>query len=171
MDKIKNILKFAMRMEKDAEDFYTYYMDKVKAESVKRLFKELSEMEKKHYNVLKAKFELLEYQEPPITVSWVVDSNFASVDPSILSRNSDVIGKDENEMSDLSIIRMAYLMENDFVLFYKNAAKEIDDKGAKEFLESLAEWEEGHRSMFNEKYEEMLKKYWKDIASIIFATK
>lgn len=168
MDKIKNILKFAMRMEKDAENFYTYYMDKVQSESIKKLFEELSEMEKGHYNILKSKFDMLEYKEPPITISWVVDNNFTSVDPSIISNNSDIIEDKERELSDLSVIRMAYLMENDFYLFYKNAAKEVKDKEASEFLQNLAEWEEGHRSMFHKKYEDLLKNYWGEIASIIF---
>ncbi|MFZ5990024.1 MAG: ferritin family protein [Bacillota bacterium] len=169
MDKIKNILKFAMRMEKDAEDFYTYYMDKVKSNAIKTLFKDLSEMEKSHYNILKTKYEQLEYQDPPITISWVVDNSFTAVDPSILSSNADVINEEDNEVSDLAIIRMAYLMENDFALFYKNAANEAEDTGAREFLEGLAQWEEGHRTMFFSKYEGLLKKHWGDIASIIFA--
>ncbi|NLD50022.1 MAG: ferritin family protein [Clostridiaceae bacterium] len=169
MDKIKNILKFAMRMEKDAEVFYSHYMDKVQSESIKKLFEDLSEMEKNHYNLLKSKYELLEYKEPPITISWVVDNNFTQVDPSIISSNSDIIEEKEKELSDLSVIRMAYLMENDFYLFYKNAAKEVDNKEASEFLQNLAEWEEGHRTMFQKKYEELLKKHWGEIASIIFA--
>lgn len=168
MDKIKNILKFAMRMEKEAENFYTYYMDRVESESIKKLFSELSEMEKYHYGILKTKFEMLEYKEPPLSISWVVDNTFASIDPSILSNNSNVIEEQEREMSDLSIIRMAYLMENDFALFYKNASKIVEDKGAVEFLESLAQWEESHRALFYEKYEKLLKKHWGDIASIIF---
>lgn len=168
MEKVKNILKFAMRMEKDAEDFYSYYMDKVQSESIKKLFGELSEMEKYHYSILKSKYEKLEYQDPPITISWVVDNSFTSVDPSILTSNADVIGEDEKEMSDLAIIRMAYLMENDFAIFYKNAADAVEDPQAKQFLKGLAEWEEGHRAMFYSKYENLLKKHWGDISSIIF---
>ncbi len=169
MDKVKEIIKFAMRMEKDAEEFYTYYMDKVQSESIRNLFHELAQMEKHHFEVLKTKFEQLEYQEPPITISWVVDNSFRSIDPSIISSNSDVLSEDDKEVSDLSIIRMAYLMENDFALFYKNSAKEVKDVQAKEFLESLAEWEEGHKKMFYNKYETLLKKHWGSLSSIIFA--
>ncbi|TYQ15333.1 UNVERIFIED_CONTAM: rubrerythrin [Acetivibrio alkalicellulosi] len=168
MDKIKDILKFAMRMEKDAQDFYSYYMDRVQTEPVRKLFEELVQMEKDHYNILKKKFDQLEYQEPPITISWVVDNSFTSQDPSILSLNSELIDEDEKEMSDLSIVRLAYLMESDFALFYKNAADEVEDIKAKEFLKELAKWEEGHKNLFHRKYEEMIKKHWRNVKTIIF---
>ncbi len=169
MDNVKNILKFAMRMEKDAEDFYTYYMDKVKSESSKRLFSELAEIEKEHYAILKSKFDELGFSEPPLTISWVVDSNFAAKDPSILSVNSDMIGDSDDEVSDLNVIRMAYLIENDFAEFYKNAVDMVEDAGAKQLLSTMAEWELKHREMFHETYQLLLKKHWGDISSIIFA--
>lgn len=72
MNKIKDILKFAMRMEQDAADFYSYYMDKAQSEGTKKLFMELAEIETKHYQILKSKFDELGFQDPPITMSWVV---------------------------------------------------------------------------------------------------
>ncbi|HOA98161.1 MAG TPA: ferritin family protein [Acetivibrio saccincola] len=168
MEKIKDILKFAMKMEKDAENFYNYYMDRVESESIKNMFSELSKMEREHYEILKDKFEQLEFKEPPLTISWVVDDDSRVVDPSIIHFNSDLIGEDEKEMSDLTIIRMAYHMENDFVMFYKNAAAEAEDAEAKKFLEEIVKWEESHRDIFQKKYEELTKKHWKNITNIIF---
>lgn len=168
MEKIKDILKFAMKMEKDAENFYNYYMDKVESESIKNMFGELSQMEREHYKILKDKFDQLEFKEPPLTISWVVDDDSRAVDPSIIHFNSDLAGEDEKEMSDLSIIRMAYHMENDFVMFYKNAAAEAEDAEAKKFLEEIVKWEESHRDIFQKKYEELIKKHWKNINNIIF---
>lgn len=55
MDKIKSILKFAMRMEKDASDFYEFYMDKAESEETKALFSELALIEKQHYKILNKK--------------------------------------------------------------------------------------------------------------------
>ncbi len=168
MEKIKKILGFAMRMEKDAQDFYSYYMDKVQSPSTQQLFGELAETEKQHYNYLKKKFDELGFSDPPISISWVVDDNFAAKDPHILSDNSEIPGDAENEVSDLSIIRMAYLIENDFALFYKNAVDMVEDEEAKKFLGFLSEWETQHRQLFYDKYQRLLKKHWSDIASIIF---
>lgn len=167
-NKIQTILKFAMRMEKDAGDFYSYYLDKVKEDSTKKLFSELVGIERQHYNVLRKKFEELGFQDPPVSISWVVDNNFTAIDPHIISDNSDIIGDSESDSSDLTIIRMAYLIENDFALFYKNAAELVDDAAAKKVLTDLAEWEEQHRRLFYDRYQSMLKKYWSDISSIIF---
>lgn len=167
MNNIKDILKFAMRMEQDAADFYSYYMDKAQSDSTKKLFMELSEIEKKHYQVLKSKFDELGFEEPPITMSWVVDNAFTAKDPHILADISDVIGNQEQDISDLAIIRMGYLLENDFALFYKNAIDTVEDKGAKKFLSELSEWETQHKELFYEKYQDLLKKHWSNISSII----
>lgn len=169
MDKVRNILKFAMRMEKDAEDFYTYYMDKVQSESTRELFRELADIEKEHYSILKSKFDELGFAEPPLTISWVVDNNFAAKDPHILANNSDVAAENEGEVSDLNVLRMAYLIENDFAEFYTNAVKTVEDPEAKKFLSIMAEWETKHREMFYTRYQELLKKHWEDISSILFA--
>ena len=168
MDKIKKILSFAMRMEKDAGDFYGYYMDKVKSTVTRELFHELAETEKQHYSYLKSKYVALGYTDPPIAMSWVVDNAFTAKDPHILSDNSDVIGVPEGEMTDLTIIRMAYLIENDFALFYKNSIDLVDDEETKKFLTTLSQWEEQHKNIFYEKYHKLLKAHWSDIASIIF---
>lgn len=169
MNKIQTILSFAMRMEKDAEDFYSYYMDKAKSNTTRELFRELAGMENQHYNILKSRFDKLGFTEPPLAISWVVDNSFASKDPHVLTDNSSIAGDAESELSDLSIIRMAYLIENDFSLFYKHAVEAVDDTETKKLLNELSAWEDGHRSMFREKYQSLLKKHWSDITSIIFA--
>jgi len=169
MDKIKNILRFAMRMEKDAGDFYNYYMDKVQSENTRELFRELSKIEEEHYNILKSKFDELGYNEPPVTISWVVDNNFAAKDPHIISDSSDIAGNSGGDVSDLTVMRMAYLIENDFAEFYKNAVNVVEEPEVKNFLETLAYWEEQHKQMFFERYQSLLKKHWSDISSIIFA--
>lgn len=168
MEKIKDILKFAMKMEKDAENFYNYYMEKVESESIKNMFSELAQMEREHYKILKDKFDQLEFKEPPMVISWVVDNDSMVVDPSIIHVNSELVGEEEKEMSDLTIIRMAYHMENDFAMFYKNAVTETDDVEAQKFLKEIAKWEESHRDIFEKKYEELIKKHWKNITNVIF---
>lgn len=168
MEKVQKILSFAMRMEKDAADFYSYYLDKVKTPATKELFNELVETEKQHYGFLKSKYDELGFSEPPLVISWVVDSNFAAKDPHILANNSEVAGGSDAEISDLSIIRMAYLIESDFAEFYKNAVEVVEDEESKKMLKTLADWEEQHKKLFQEKYQKLIKKYWSDISSIVF---
>lgn len=169
MEKIQKILSFAMRMEEDAGNFYSHYMDSVKSESTKDLFRELVKMEKHHYSVLRETFERMGFSDPPISASWVVDNAFAAKDPHILADASDTIQSAEDEVADLAIIRMAYLIENEFYLFYKNAIEAVDDAETKKLLSDLSDWEKGHRDIFYKKYQELLRKYWGDVESIIFA--
>lgn len=168
MSKIKNILSFAMRMEKDAGDFYAYYQDRVQSPSTRKLFSELAETEKRHYEILKSKYDELGFENPPISISWVVDDTFKARDPHILADNSGLLGESEAEISDLTIIRMAYLIENDFALFYKQAISLVEDEETKKFLATLSEWEDQHREMFYSSYQNLLKKHWSDLSSIIF---
>ena len=167
MDKVKNILKFAMRMEKDASDFYSYYMDKAETEETRKLFAELAEIEKRHYNILKNKFDELQFAEPPLTISWVVDDSFKAQDPHILSDNADTIPMETGDSSDVSIIRMAYLIEHDFAYFYSKAVEAVEEPEAKKFLQELSSWETQHSEMFQKKYQTELEKRWRDIADLV----
>ncbi len=167
MDKMKSILKFAMRMEKDAADFYEYYAEKAESEKTKSLFSELAQIEKQHYHILNKKFEELKYSEPPQTISWVVDDSSKAQDPHILADNSDTIPVIPGADADLSIIRMAYLIEHDFAYFYSKAVDAVEEPDAKKFLQELAQWENQHTEMFHSSYQNLLKKSWNDITDLI----
>ncbi len=167
MDKIKQILEYAMRMENDAEEFYTFNYERVKSQELKKLFEELAEMEKTHYAVLSSAYDMLKITPPPIVMSWVVDDTSKEKNLSILADNYELIA-DKEAISDLSIIRLAYLMESDFALFYFNAASQVEEPEAKKLLLQLADWEKKHEIMFKVRYEKLLKQSWKDVAGIIF---
>lgn len=166
MDKIKSILKFAMRMEKDAGDFYEFYMDKAVSKETGKLFAELVGIERQHYGILKKKNDELEYSEPPITISWVVDENFKAQDPHVLADNSDILPGLDADATDISIIRMAYLIETDFAYFYKKAAEIMEEPEVKGFLTELAGWELQHKELFYKKYLSLLDKNWSDIKAL-----
>ncbi len=167
MSKLKQIIEYAMRMENDAEEFYSYNLEKVRSAEHKKLFEELAEMEKTHYAVLSSIYDMLKVTPPPIELSWVVDDTSREKNVSIIADSSELISN-EQALSDLSIIRMAYLMESDFALFYANAANQVEDKEAKNFLLELADWEKKHETMFKVRYEKLLKQSWSDVAGIIF---
>lgn len=167
MSKIKEILEYGMRMENDAVEFYNYNLERVKSPELKKLFEELAEMEKTHYAVLSSMYDQLKITPPPIELSWVVDDSSREKNVGIIADNSELIA-DEGTISDLSVIRLAYLMESDFALFYFNAANQTEDKDAKEFLLKLADWEKKHEIMFKVRYEKLLKQNWENVAGLIF---
>ncbi len=167
MDRIKSVIEYAMRMENDAKEFYSYNLERVESPELKKLFEELVEIEKSHFNMLHKVYEKMDITPPPINISWVVDDVSREVNTSIIADNSELVS-DEKGISDLSVVRLAYLMESDFALFYQNASEQVDEPEIKKALLELSEWEKQHQELFRVKYEHLLKKSWSDITSIIF---
>ncbi|ADL41767.1 Rubrerythrin [Caldicellulosiruptor obsidiansis OB47] len=158
--KIENILRFGMKMEKNAQDFYSFYANNLQDEGLKKLFEEFVKIEQEHYKYLENILKSLDSQEPPISISWVVDDQNKMVDPHILVDNSVIL---ETDFSDLTILRLAYLIEGDFAAFYKHAAEKVEDSNVKGLLLHLAKWEEEHEKYFKERYHSLMKKEWKEI--------
>lgn len=169
MDKVDRILKFAARMEKDARDFYNYYGDRVKSRELGEIFSRLANIEQLHYEYLQRQYEGLIQKEPPKELSWNIASDLAAKDPHILADISNVLGERENGISDLMVLRMAYLIEKEFEEFYKNAVKAVEEEGAKKILGELSEWERQHREYFEGQYVQLLSRHWEDAADILFA--
>ncbi len=170
MNNIKKILQFSMRMEKQGENFYRYYAEKIKNTQTREIFEQLADMEKEHYNILKSKFDALGGDETIKVISWVVDVKNLMKSPKIFVNESGAMdtGDQEEQISDLTIVRMAYLIEKDFSMFYKYAATKVDDEEAKKFLETLSEWETGHMKIFHDQYQNLMSKNWEDIGSYLF---
>ena len=167
MNRIKSIIEYAMRMENDAKEFYSFNLERVEAPALRKLFGELVEIEKSHFNMLNRVYEKMDITPLPINISWVVDNTSREVNTSIIADNSELVSE-EKGITDLSIVRLAYLMESDFALFYKNASEQVDETEAKKALLELSEWEKQHQEIFRVKYEHLLKKSWSGITSIIF---
>ncbi len=161
MDKLKNILKFAMTLEKQGENFYNFYADLVKKEENQKLLQNLAEIERSHYLILKKKYDELYFAKELHDIAWVIDTK-KIIHPTIFSNAADhlVPSNDEDAFSDLAIMRIAYTIEDDFSNFYRTAAEKITDKEPQDFLLTLAKWEDGHRELFHKRYTELLKASW-----------
>ncbi|MGI6704329.1 MAG: ferritin family protein [Clostridia bacterium] len=170
MDNIRKILQFAMRMEKQGENFYRYYAGRINDAGTGKLFEQLADMEREHYNILKERFDALGGDESIQVISWVVDAKNYMKSPKIFADEAMAVDTaDEDErISDLAIVRMAYLIEKDFAHFYDYAAARVDDGEAGKFLKTLAEWETGHMEIFHNRYQSLMSKNWEDIGSYLF---
>lgn len=168
MEKVKKILRFGMRLEKQGETFYEYYKDRVKSDRTKELFEELAEMEREHYLLLEEKYNVINTKDELKVISWVVDDNQAFSSPMIFGEQADLMPDEEDVIiSDLAIMRMAYLIESDFAEFYKNASKHVEEEEVKDFLLQLAKWETGHKEVFYNEYRQLLRKNWDDMDSYL----
>ncbi|TZE83215.1 ferritin-like domain-containing protein [Calorimonas adulescens] len=158
MEKELNVIKFAMSMELEGESFYSNYSKSVKNPGAKDLFEQLTKMEEAHYKYLKAQYDNLsngKQVDKPV-------SDFES--PELFNKRMEQQGTAsssfETSTSDITLLRMAYLIENDFMDFYKKAAENVDDAGVKNLFLSLAEWEKGHREALEKQYKEIFESNW-----------
>ncbi|MDI6601022.1 MAG: ferritin family protein [Thermoanaerobacteraceae bacterium] len=158
MKKELNVLNFAMNMELEGQSFYGNYSKSVKNPKARDLFESLTKMEEAHYNYLKAQYDNLSngksIEEP--------EGGFES--PELFNKRMEQQNipttSFETSTSDITLLRMAYLIEDDFMNFYKKAAENVDDLGVKNMFSGLAEWEKGHREALEKQYKEMFEANW-----------
>ena len=60
---------------------------------------------------------------------------------------------------DMNVLRMAYLIEEDFREYYKMMAGKVEDSELKEILTNFAAWEDGHAKIFKDEYDKLMDKY------------
>jgi len=161
MSKILGILTYALAREKEGRSFYKGQIENVKDPTVKELFKFLAEMEGEHVNYISSLIEKTE-DGKEIKREDVLEG---SEEDYYKSREETELpaGRTAELASDMSIMRMAYLIEHDFMEFYAKSAEKAENEGEKYVLNHLAEWEKGHRDMIMELYDKRMKQYWDEM--------
>jgi rubrerythrin len=159
MEKVLAALKYAMDMEKTGQKFYQNNMDKIKGERAKAIFKNLAVMEEEHYNFLKRQYEAIASEKPleSMEEDELLEHNLFT------KRQSEEGIEDREELSNLSILRMAYLIEHDFANFYRNAKDFIEDEACRKMFDTLAKWEEHHEKILYQEYSALMRENWFDM--------
>lgn len=158
MQNYESILRYAMQMEKDGYNFFKENAEKFSEPTSRQLFLNLSKIEMEHYNYLER--QLKHYLE---------ESSF-DTSAEVMSREEHIFSDreksehlqatlGESDIPDLTILRMAYLIEKDFHEFYTQAAEDAKDEGAKKIFGKLAQWEKGHEELFKKEYDRRMKEY------------
>lgn len=159
MTNYKGILKYAMQMELDGYNFFKEKAHNLSNPTAKKLFLDLADIEMDHYNFLKEQLKI--YEET---------NSFDKIEESVRIREKDIfIEREESEhikstleqsdIPDLTILRMAYLIERDYAEFYRNAKENSEDPKAKEVFKKLEEWELSHEELFKKEYDRRMKEY------------
>ena len=159
MKKYEQIMRYAMQMELDGSNFYKEKAEKFINVTTKNLFLKLVEVEVDHYRFIKEQLD--NYLK---TDSFDMNSEMMSRDEESIFKNrekSEHINETlkESDIPDITILRMAYLIERDYAEFYRNAAAKADDEDAKKLFEKLAKWEDAHEKIFKEEYDRRMEEY------------
>lgn len=156
MERILGILRFALAREIEGVEFYREKVGRVKNKDVRDVLESLSKMEIEHVQFIKGLMEKVSRDEEITIETELIRTDFFSSK----ERAEMLTGTVDELANDLSILRMAYLIEEDFERFYRTSAEKVEDAEMKKILSVLADWEEGHKKMLMEFYEEAMRSYW-----------
>ncbi len=159
MENYEQIIRYAMQMELDGSNFFKENAEKFVDPTSKKVFIKLAEVEMEHYYFLKEQLD--KYLK---TDSFDISHEMMDIEEENIfeeREKSEHMSETltESNVPDITILRMAYLIERDYAEFYKNAAEKAQDEDAKAVFEKLAKWEEGHEKIFKEEYDRRMKEY------------
>ena len=146
-------LRMAIRIEQNGYRFYRRAAEETSDPEAKELFNGLAEDEVGHEEMLSRRLEALEQDgvwTPVDAEEWPAGNPRPSGEPVFSSERL----KEEvyDYTSELSALRMAYLIEKNAVAFYTKAARETEDPVGKAMYQDLADWEREHQRVLEEEY-------------------
>ncbi len=158
--KVINILKYALDMELNGHNFFREKAEVFSDPTTASLFRELAAVEMEHYELIKA--ELDAYTQSP--EAFELNEEVLQRDESNIfqqRQGSEALDTTlvESDVPDVTIMRMAYLIERDFKEFYEEAKDMVEDENVKKLLQRLSDWEKGHETIFKREYDRLKKEY------------
>jgi rubrerythrin len=154
-------LDVAIQTEKDGREFYIRAAESTADTGGKVLFTSLADDELEHLRLLETQRESLakegewhsgldgEHKERPVQIEGAPLFSRAALAENVGAYTSD-----------LSALRMAFLIEKDAVAFYTKAAAQIEDPGGKAMYQRLVEMEKEHQRILEEEYEALASEFW-----------
>lgn len=158
LKKYERVIRYAMQMELDGADFFKSKADKVQNETAKALFLKLAKDEMEHYDFLKRHLDKYIKND-----KFKIEERIEEVDLDIFEQRAKTehleATIEESFVPDITVLRLAYLIERDYKEFYEEAARNADEPIIKELFETLAAWEAGHEIIFKEEHDRRMKEY------------
>lgn len=155
-----NILAYAIKREEEGERFYKDNLKRVTSKETRAVMESLAEMEKEHAELLQGRYKTLKEKGEwlPLPADIQAGNIFQERFEAEKTTKADL----ESDLSDITILRMAYLIENDLAEFYKNAAEKIEDSEGKRLFMTLSNWEVEHKNALYKLYQDHFHNNWFD---------
>jgi rubrerythrin len=157
-------LRMAIRVEQAGYRFYRRAAEETGDPQGRALFNRLAEDEVAHESILRTRLKALERGGAWMAVAdeeWPDASPFAEGEP-VFSRNR-LEEEVQDYTSELTALRMAYLIENSAVAFYTKAARETNDPVGRAMYEDLASWERTHQRILEQEYQFLANRFKLDM--------
>jgi len=140
-----NAIEIAIKMEKDAIDFYSKAAEKTSHPAGKKMFQSITEDEKRHLKMLSQIFKELDIKMDDVSPMRNMQTIFESMKNSLMQR---VIATQD----ELEAFKIAMQMEQEGVAFYKKVETETRKQKEKALFERLIREEQQHYDIFANTY-------------------
>ncbi len=154
-------LGIAIQTEKDGREFYLGAARKTSDSHAKALFNSLADDELDHLHLLEEQQQALQEEQRWLPHSGRDEGREATKVAGAPIFSPAAVGGDINaHTSELSALRMAFLMEKDAVAFYSRAASETHDPDGKAMYQYLVGMEKEHQRILKEEYDALSRQFW-----------
>jgi rubrerythrin len=154
---IRKIYEYALSREYEGKHFFDENAERLKEAAAINAFKQLAGEEQKHIDFIQNQIDLLEkgLHSDTSMGKKLEQAGFFS-----MRASSEIIDQSVAEamVPDLPVLRMAYLIEHDFVEFYEDAASQATGE-AKQVLLMLSQWERRHEHLFKLFFDRAFEQY------------
>ncbi len=156
LDATLTALQMAIQTEIDGHNFYQKFAERTDDPKARRMFERLAQDEIMHLELLRNTKAMLEQSG-----EWA-EYRGVSLEP---LTGAPIFSRDRVEQnvvaytSDLSALRVAYLIEKDAVDFYIHAAAQTDDPNGQRMFRDLAEMEQAHLRLLEGEYTFLLDQF------------
>lgn len=156
LDATLTALQMAIQTEIDGHNFYQEFAERTDDPQARRMFERLAQDEIMHLELLRNTKAMLEQSG-----AWAEYRGVRLEPPA----GAPIFSRDRVEenivahTSDLSALRVAYLIERDAVDFYTRAAAQIDDRNGRRMFQDLAEMERVHLRLLEGEYTFLLDQF------------
>jgi rubrerythrin len=155
---VRKVYDYALQREHEGKDFFARNSARFGHAAVVGAFQKMAAEEQKHIDFIQALIDGLDAGSADAMAQGMqLDAEgFFSQRADAEMLDQTVI---ESMVPDLSVLRMAYLIERDFAEFYEMAAGRVEGNSARKALEMLARWERGHEELFKKMHDKAFEEY------------
>jgi rubrerythrin len=154
---VRKVFQYALQREHEGERFFQQNATRMSHAAATEIFNRLADEESKHIRFIESLLSSLEgVGEPDPTVASQLNEGSRFIALAKQEMLDQTIT--ESMVPDISVLRVAYLIERDFKEFYQNAASKAEGE-AREALSMLARWEFGHEQLFKDLHDTLFEEY------------
>jgi rubrerythrin len=155
---VLKIYEYALSREHEGMNFFSQNARLFSHAAASGVFEALADEEKRHIDFIQSLIDALGLEG-----ATGLDKGAELEAEGFFSARADSEMLDqtviESMVPDLSVLRMAYLIERDFAEFYEMAAGRVEDESARKSLQMLARWERGHEKLFKTMHDKAFEEY------------